>query len=121
MTGAKRDNMLSEYVNAVEQGKVRSSRIESAYKATLYASVDDLYSRAKEFHLPDEVCADALAWHLVNKRAVAVDPMVIPNSKDPNWMEHQVTHNRGKERQSPWNHGLVKRKDEEASELELMV
>jgi hypothetical protein len=121
MTGAKRDNMLSEYVNAVENGKVRSPRIESAYKATLYASVEDLYSRAKEFHLPDEVCADALAWHLCHARAFPVDPLVIPNSDDPNWMRREMETNRNNDRKSEWVIGRVTRKDEDAEAMELMV
>jgi len=121
MTGAKRDNMLSEYVSAVENDKVRSPRIQSAYKATLYCSVEDMYSRAKEFHLPDEVCADALAWNLMNKRAIAAAPLVLPNTSDPNWMEREMTHNRNNDRKSEWVIGNVRKKDAETEEFNLMV
>ena len=121
MTGAKRDNMLSEYVNAVESGKVRSPRIQTAYKATLYCSVEDLYARGKEFHLPDEVCADALAWHLVNKRAVAADPLVLPNNDDPNWMRREMETNRNNDRKTPWVVGQVQKKEDEFDEYSIMV
>ena len=121
MTGVKRDNMLSEYVNAVESDKVRAPRIESMYKAHLYASVDDLYSRAKEFHLPDEVCSAALAWHLVNKRAVAAEPLVIANSDDPNWMAREMETNRNNNRKSQWVIGQVQKKEDEYDEFSLMV
>jgi hypothetical protein len=121
MTGAKRDNMLTEYVNAVENDKVRSPRISTAYKATLYCSVEDLYARGKEFHLPDEVCADALAWHLVNKRAIATTPIMMPNSGDPNWMEKEMETNRNNNRKSPWVVGQVHKKEEEFDEFSIMV
>lgn len=121
MTGAKRDNMLTEYVNAVENGKVRAARIETIYKATLYCSVDDLYARGKEFHLPDEVCSSALAWHLVNKRAVAADPMVLPNSSDPNWMQREMETNRNNNRKSEWVVGQVQKKEDEFDEYAIMV
>ena len=121
MTGVKRDNMLTEYVNAVENDKVRSPRITSAYKATLYCSVDDLYSRAKEFHLPDEVCADALAWNLVNKRAIAAEPLVLPNSDDPNWMRREMETNRNNNRKTPWVVGQVQKREDEYDEYSLMV
>jgi hypothetical protein len=118
MTGAKRDNMLSEYVAAVENDKVRAPRIQSIYKATLYCSVEDLYARGKEFHLPDEVCSAALAWHLVNKRAVAADPLVLPSDDDKNWFARELEHNKTSKR-SDWV-GQVRRKDEEF-EFSLMV
>jgi hypothetical protein len=120
MSGAKRDNMLSEYVAAVENDKVRAPRIPSIYKATLYASTDDLYSRGKEFHLPDEVCSSALAWHLVNKRAVAAEPIGIKHEND-NWFARELEHN--KQKTTPGWHGQVTKKTEEydPGELSLMV
>lgn len=121
MTGAKRDNMLSEYVSAVENDKVRSPRITSPYKATLYCSTEDLYSRGKEFHLPDEVCADALAWHLVSSRAVATIPMVIPSTEDPNWFAKEMEYNKST-RKTQWIAGEVYNKTEDEDfELSLLV
>lgn len=73
MTGEKRDAMLTEYVSAVENNLVRAPRIPSAYIAHKYCQVGDLYSRASaEFHLPDEVCSFALAYHLVKTKATLV-------------------------------------------------
>lgn len=71
MTGEKRDNMLYDFVVAVEQHKVVAPRVKEFYRAHLYASTDDLFSRKQEFHLPDEICSMALAWHIVNGRAPA--------------------------------------------------
>lgn len=125
MTGAKRDNMLTEYINAVENDKVRSPRVDSIYKAHLYCSVEDIYSRAKEFHLPDEVCSSALAWHLVAKRAWPASPLVLPNSDDPNWMVRQIEHNvqnDRSERKTSWRTtGDVQRKTHPENEISLMV
>jgi hypothetical protein len=121
MTGEKRDNMLSEYVAAVENDKVRSPRIETTYKEHLYASVEDLYSRAKEFHLPDTVCADALAWHLVSRRAVPTAPLVLPNSEDPNWMAKEMEQNKNTDRKSQWNIGEVQKKSQDDGVFSLMV
>ena len=123
MTGAQRDNMLSEYISAVENEKVLSPRIQTVYKAHLYCSVEDVYSRGKEFHLPDEVCSYALAWNLVSRRAIAVTPMVLPNSEDPNWMRKEVEQNKSMDnRKTPWNVGSVTNKTAEAeSEFNLMV
>jgi hypothetical protein len=92
MTGQKRDDMLSEYVSAVERKWVRASRIQSIYTAHKYVSTDDLYSRSKEFHLPDEVCSSALAWKLVSRRFPAVDPFAPPKN-DNNWMSEAVLNN----------------------------
>jgi hypothetical protein len=122
MTGEKRDNMLTEYVNAVENDKVRAPRVETDYKAHLYCSVDDLYSRSKEFHLPDEVCSAALAWHLVNKRAVAADPISLA-AQDDNWMRREMEHNKAssKDRKGQWVIGKVEKKEDEFSEFSIMV
>jgi hypothetical protein len=123
MTGEKRDNMLSEYISAVENDQVRSPRIQSFYKAHLYCSVEDVYSRGKEFHLPDEVCSMALAWNLVSRRVVPADPFVIASTMDPNWMEKEMRENHASTRtKSPWNVGAVSDKTQEAeAEFNLMV
>jgi len=123
MTGAQRDNMLSEYINAVENDKVRAPRISSFYKAHLYCSVEDVYARGKEFHLPDEVCSMALAWHLVSRRVPATTPIILPNSLDPNWMDKEMQENHSSSRTgSSWSVGHAINKTEEAAqEFSLMV
>ena len=70
MTGAQRDNMLSEYVSSIENHRWLAPRVPVFYKNHLYASVDMLYARGKEFHLPDEICSMALCYRLVSKRAM---------------------------------------------------
>lgn len=93
MTGAQRDDMLSEYVAAVERGKVSGPRINSLYTAHKYCSVEDLFSRSKEFHLPDEVCSAALAWQVAGERFPDVFPLGLPKT-DNNWMAKAVDENK---------------------------
>ena len=54
-------------------------------------SVEDLYARGKDFHLPDSVCSAALAWKLVSHKFPAVDPVGL--DKGENWMAQHVEHN----------------------------
>ena len=89
MAGRERDDMLSEFVNAVENDKVRAPRIPSFYRETLYCSVEDLYAKGKEFHLPDSVCSAALAYKLVSHKFPAVHPVGLPKT-DTNWMAQQI-------------------------------
>lgn len=92
MAGRERDNMLSDYVAAVERGQLLSPRIPSFYRDNLYASVDDLYSRGKDFHLPDSVCSAALAWKMVSHKFPGVEPVGFPKT-DQNWIARQLEHN----------------------------
>ena len=93
MAGRERDDMLSEFVSAVERGQIKAPRIGSFYREILYASVDDLYSKGKEFHLPDAFCSAALAWRMVSHRFPAVNPWAAGKSST-NWMADQIEHNR---------------------------
>lgn len=74
MTGRARDDMLSEYVNAVEKESFRFPKIETAYSAHKYCSLEDLYGRGKDTHLPDEVCAAALASFQQDRNPVVSVP-----------------------------------------------
>ena len=124
MTGEKRDNMLSEYISAVENDRVRAPRINSFYKAHLYCSVEDVYSRGQDFHLPDEVCSMALGWRLVSRRIPPVEPWVLKTGQDPNWMGKEMENNGQTTRpDSPWIvEGVVRNKTAEAEqEISLMV
>ncbi len=58
LVGRTRSDLLTEYVTGVERGQYRAPRISLAYDEHRYASVDDLYGQG---HLPDTVCAMALA------------------------------------------------------------
>ncbi len=70
MTGEKRSNMLTEYVGAVERGYFTLPRIPTLYSAHKYCRTGDLYSGAtKDYHLPDEVCSMALAWHAAKRHS----------------------------------------------------
>lgn len=122
MTGVQRDNMLSEYISAVENDQIRAPRVEVFYKAHLYCSTEDIYSRGKEFHLPDEVCSMALAWNLVSRRTTPAEPLVMPNTQDPNWMELEVRENHSEKRSGSWSVGAVRNKSQEAEqEFNIMV
>ena len=83
MVGAKRANMLSEYVNAVERGVYQFPNVKTAYISHKYCQVGDLYSSGNEFHLPDEVCALALVNHLVLKHVPAAAAIVLPKNNTP--------------------------------------
>lgn len=74
MSGRVRDDMLSEYVNAVEKEIFRIPKIESAYTAHKFCSIEDLYGRGKDVHLPDEVCAAGLANFMISRRPAVVVP-----------------------------------------------
>jgi hypothetical protein len=71
MSGQSRDNMLSEYVSAVENNRVAYPKFKTNYIAHKYTRVGDLYGRGKDFHLPDEVCSLALAWKVVKRQGFA--------------------------------------------------
>jgi hypothetical protein len=122
MTGVQRDNMLSDYIAAVENDRFVVPRVDIFYKNHLYCSVEEIYSRAKEFHLPDEVCSMALAWNIVSRRAVPSIPIMLPNTNDPNWMDLEVTENKSNDKKTPWNVSVVRDKTQEAiDELDFMV
>lgn len=67
LVGRRRDDILANYISAVEGDKLQSPRIQYAYAEHKYASVDDVFGSG---HLPDSVCAMALAWRGVSRVAV---------------------------------------------------
>lgn len=83
MTGEKRDDMLSEYVASVERGMLRAPKIPSIYLAHKYARVGDLYNRGKDYHLPDEVCSAALAFHQSGRGGWRGAPVTVTKSGEP--------------------------------------
>lgn len=64
MSGRHRDELLSEYVAAIERGDIKAPRIDYAYKEHLYATHDDLFGRG---HCPDSIVAGAMAYHAARK------------------------------------------------------
>ena len=84
MVGDKRASMLSEFVSGVERGHFKVPKIPSAYVAMKYCQVGDLYSTSAMYHLPDEVCALALAYYRIRRSVPAANPMVIAKTEEPN-------------------------------------
>lgn len=74
MAGRARADMLTEYVAAVERGEMFAPMVTSAFIEHKFCSVDDLYRTGQEFHLPDTVCAFALAWHKAGRKRRPVVP-----------------------------------------------
>jgi hypothetical protein len=67
LAGKTRSDMLTQYMVGVEGGQIEAPRIEYAYGEHRFASVDDLFGSG---HLPDSVCAMALAWMGAAPKAV---------------------------------------------------
>jgi hypothetical protein len=95
MTGQNRNNMLSEYVNAVEKGAVIAPRIKSAHLAHKYCQVGDLYKSGQDFHLPDEVCSFSLAFKVMGWSGKPVGPVDLPRDKTPTKLEQMFSPNQG--------------------------
>ena len=123
MTGEKRANMLSEYVAAVERDKMVHPQIPSAYIAHKYAQVGDLYSNAQQYHLPDEVCAMALAWKLAKKVSGAAGPITIKKTEQPMQLEKLMGINSGEQETvvAPQQGVVYNRTELERSEISFMV
>jgi hypothetical protein len=75
--------MLTEYVAALENDRIRCPRIPSAYTAHKYAQVGDLYSNAQQYHLPDEVCSFALSFKHARKYGPGGIPITLKKDNTP--------------------------------------
>jgi len=64
--GRPRQDLLGQYITAIEQGDIEAPFIEWTYQQHLNASVEDVYAGAQEegkkHHLPDDIAAAALAF-----------------------------------------------------------
>jgi hypothetical protein len=58
LVGRTRSDLLSNYVSLIEKGGIVAPMITHVYREHLYASLSDLYGVG---HLPDSICAMALA------------------------------------------------------------
>jgi len=117
MAGRVRDDMLSEYVSSIENGKWQAPKIREFYLAHLYCSTEQLFNRGKEFHLPDEVCSMALVWRQISKRAIPAHPIVIPGVHDATWIETEMKENRdAKRKPGNWTVGSVDNKDSQVDQ-----
>lgn len=65
LVGRTRSQLFSDYVAAIEQGDVKSPRIEFAYREHKFCLHGDLASGHGRGHPPDSIVAGALAWHVV--------------------------------------------------------
>lgn len=61
MTGVDRTKMLTDYIAAMEQHKIKYPFIQFAYDEHLLASVDDVFGGGTSSHLPDTISGGALA------------------------------------------------------------
>ncbi len=62
MQGQERATMLTTYINQIEQGNIIFPRIRFAFDEHRLASIEDVYSTGKKYHLPDTVASGALAF-----------------------------------------------------------
>jgi hypothetical protein len=60
LVGRARADLLSDYIKAIENGELEAPRIEHAYGEHKYATLNDIYGSG---HLPDSICAGALALY----------------------------------------------------------
>ncbi len=80
-SGRSRHDMFTEYVSAIEAGKIKYPRITLAYTEHKYCSLDDLYGRG---HPPDSVVAGAIAWSMRGKgRLIVAPPLGIERAASP--------------------------------------
>jgi hypothetical protein len=112
MTGEKRAALLTEYVNAVEKGRLVAPRIKSAYLAHKYAQVGDLYSNSQAFHLPDDVSSFSLGFRLMSRGGKPSGPITVMRDNEPSALDKVF---------SPQAQVEVYIKDEEPSGFNLLV
>lgn len=62
MAGKVRSDMITEMVQAVENGDLLAPRIKSMYDDFRFVTPEDLYNVGSTAHLPDTIAATALAW-----------------------------------------------------------
>jgi len=67
LVGREWQAVLTRYVVGVEDGGMKAPRTDHAYGEHRYASVDEVFGTG---HLPDSVCAMALAWMGAAPKAV---------------------------------------------------
>jgi len=93
--GRERNEMLSEYIAALEQGLVawpkddRNPALAAAFKEHLYATVQDVYGRKDEGHLPDTISAAALAWRAC-RQIVSASGVKQPDPDQTPHLQHHV-------------------------------
>jgi hypothetical protein len=62
MVGLVRHEMLSQYITAIEHGRIVFPMIKWMYDSHRLASVEDVYKSGDKNHLPDDMASGALGW-----------------------------------------------------------
>lgn len=62
LIGQARADVLTEYIAAIERRELKYPMIRYTYNEHKYASREDVYAGGSVHHLPDSICAGALAW-----------------------------------------------------------
>jgi len=68
LSGRDRYDLLTDYTKGIENRELKAPRLSLMYSEHRYASVDDLFKGGDKNHLPDTVCAMALAYRAAFKR-----------------------------------------------------
>ncbi len=63
MVGRQRQDLLSNYIGAIEKGEIEAPFVRYAESEHRLASRADVYQSGDAHHLPDTISAGALAWH----------------------------------------------------------
>jgi len=75
LSGARRTEVISEYLVAIEKRKIVGPFIEWMEREHRFCRHDDLWKTSdRKFHLPDSVCAGALAVYAAD---VGFDPQIL--------------------------------------------
>jgi hypothetical protein len=85
MAGRSRNDMITNYVSAIERQEISAPRLQWAYEEHKFATPDDLYNGKANSHLPDSIAAGALANSLRNtwRRATAPVDTSMKRTKSP--------------------------------------
>jgi hypothetical protein len=62
MAGKVRSDMITEFVQGVENGNFLAPRVKWMYDEFRFVTPDNLYNYTSSSHLPDSIAATALAW-----------------------------------------------------------
>jgi hypothetical protein len=86
LVGRTRADLLSNYVNLIEKGGIVAALISYMYREHLYASLGDLYGAG---HLPDTICAMALATKGVGIPVTKAES-ISPEEMEAIWAEEDA-------------------------------
>ena len=71
MAGKIRSEIITEVVNAVENGDLLAPRVKSMFDDFRFVTPEDLYNTTQSAHLPDSIASTALAWTARKKQGRA--------------------------------------------------